>query len=149
MESSVHNEARRRVQAEARSWLGTPYHPRAGVKGVGCDCAYLLLKVYETVGLAPPIDPGPYRSGMAMLRSGERMYLGLVEQFAVRRDPPRPQPGDVVLFRFVRLTHGGIVDEWPYFIHAFHPYSQVVRSSVQDPYFVKRTEGVWVPKALL
>ena len=26
------------IIAEARSWLGTPWHHQASLKGVGCDC---------------------------------------------------------------------------------------------------------------
>ncbi|REC53631.1 peptidase, partial [Rhodosalinus sediminis] len=27
-----------RVIAIARSWLGTPYHDQASLRGIGCDC---------------------------------------------------------------------------------------------------------------
>jgi cell wall-associated NlpC family hydrolase len=36
------------IVEEARSWLGTPYHHQAALKGVGCDCIGLLRGVYET-----------------------------------------------------------------------------------------------------
>jgi cell wall-associated NlpC family hydrolase len=29
---------REAVIAEARTWLGTPWHHQASLKGVGCDC---------------------------------------------------------------------------------------------------------------
>ena len=43
----------------ARSWLGTPYHDQASLKGVGCDCLGLARGVWrEVVGSEPfPIPP--------------------------------------------------------------------------------------------
>ena len=48
-----------RVIAIARSWLGTPYHDQASLKGVGCDCLGLAWGVWrEVVGPEPfPIPP--------------------------------------------------------------------------------------------
>lgn len=48
-----------RVVAAARSWLGTPYHDQASLKGVGCDCLGLARGVWrEVVGPEPfPIPP--------------------------------------------------------------------------------------------
>ena len=40
-----------RVIAIARSWLGTPYHDQASLRGVGCDCLGLARGVWrEAVG---------------------------------------------------------------------------------------------------
>ena len=48
-----------RVIAAARSWLGTPYHDQAILRGVGCDCLGLARGVWrEVVGPEPfPIPP--------------------------------------------------------------------------------------------
>ena len=48
-----------KVIAVARSWLGTPYHDQASLKGVGCDCLGLARGVWrEVVGPEPfPIPP--------------------------------------------------------------------------------------------
>ncbi|MDO6044547.1 hypothetical protein Q4P48_08410 [Neisseria gonorrhoeae] len=46
-------DLRARIVEEARSWLGTPYHHHAMVKGAGVDCAMLLVAVYGAVGLLP------------------------------------------------------------------------------------------------
>ena len=35
------------IVEEARSWLGTPYHHQAALKGVGCDCIGLLRDVFS------------------------------------------------------------------------------------------------------
>lgn len=35
----------------ARTWLGTPFHHQARVKGVGCDCLGLVVGVVDELGL--------------------------------------------------------------------------------------------------
>ena len=38
MTSEQENKERERLIAEAKEWLGTPYHTGGRVKGAGCDC---------------------------------------------------------------------------------------------------------------
>ena len=40
-----------RVVAEARKWIGTPYHNCADVQGAGVDCGMLLVRVFVDSGL--------------------------------------------------------------------------------------------------
>lgn len=40
--------------AEARDWLGTPYHHQGRVKGVGVDCIGLPIGVARVLGILPP-----------------------------------------------------------------------------------------------
>jgi len=40
--------------AEARSWIGTPYHHQARLKGVGVDCAGVPICVGRNLKLFPP-----------------------------------------------------------------------------------------------
>ena len=47
---------REKIVAEARSWIGTPYHNCADIKGVGVDCGMLLVRVYVDTGVVPPFD---------------------------------------------------------------------------------------------
>src|SRR3954471_15572119 len=55
-------DQRRAVIEEAWSWVGTPYHHRAGIKGLngGVDCAHFPYRVYHEVGLLPELDLGDY-----------------------------------------------------------------------------------------
>ena len=48
-----------KVVASVRSWLGTPYHDQASLRGVGCDCLGLARGVWrDLVGAEPqPIPP--------------------------------------------------------------------------------------------
>ena len=101
------NCARAAVVAAARAWIGTPYHVCADIKGVGCDCAMLLVRVFCDLRLVAPFDPRPYSSDWHLHRS-EEVYLRLLLERA--HEVEAPEPGDVVLFRYGRcFSHGGIV----------------------------------------
>ena len=65
---------REKVVAEAKSWIGTPYHNCADVKGVGCDCGMLLVRVFVDLGIVEPFDPRPYAHDWHLHR-GEERYL--------------------------------------------------------------------------
>lgn len=105
------------VVREAREWLATPYHHQGAIRGVGVDCAYLLIRVYHACGLIPDIDPRPYPADWHLHRSEQR-YLSWVEQYAEQVDDP--QPGDVALYQYGRcISHGAIVINWPTIIHAY------------------------------
>jgi NlpC/P60 family putative phage cell wall peptidase len=117
MELTDEQVMRHRIVAEARSWCGTPYHHQGQVKGVGVDCAMLLVEVFHQVGLIPKIDTRPYPPDWHMHRSEER-YLAWVEKYA--KPVEDPQPGDIVVYKFGRcMSHGGIVSDWPKIIHSY------------------------------
>jgi len=101
------NEERARVVAEARRWLGTPYHSHADLVGVGVDCGMLLVRVFVDTGLCDPFDPRPYPRDWHLHRSDEK-YLGFV--FERTGEVALPKPGDVALFHVGRVyAHGAIV----------------------------------------
>jgi len=105
------------VIAEARTWLGTPYHHAARIKGAGADCATLPAEVYAAAGVVPPVVIGHYPPDWHLHRSTERY---LVHVTANAREVPAPTgPGDFVLYRWGRaFAHGAIIVEWPVIIHA-------------------------------
>ncbi|HEY2710064.1 MAG TPA: NlpC/P60 family protein [Caulobacteraceae bacterium] len=106
------------VCAEARSWLGTPWHHRGRVKGVGVDCAQFPLRVYAACGLVHDFDTGEYPRDWHIHR-GEERYLGFVQRIAAEIEPAAAQPGDLLLFRIGRVySHGAILLAWPQGIHA-------------------------------
>jgi NlpC/P60 family putative phage cell wall peptidase len=109
---------RARVVAEARAWLGTPYHHRARVKGVGVDCAQLPIGVWAAVGLIEPFDTGEYPADWHLHREKER-YLAAVLGFAAEIPAETAQPGDLILFKFGRaFSHGAILVAPGVVIHA-------------------------------
>lgn len=113
------NEERDAVVAEAMTWLRTPYHHRAAIKGVGADCAMFPIRVYESLDLIPPTDPGNYPQQWHLSR-GEEIYLGHLQRLAQpvsSRDAIKR--GDFGVWRFGRLfSHGAIILEPPMIIHA-------------------------------
>lgn len=116
------NEARERaaVCAEARSWLGTPYHHMGRVKGRtgGVDCAQLVWAVFHACGLTPFLPLDHYPPDWHLNRGLER-YLGIVMERA--HEVTAPRPGDVVLYRLGRaFAHGAIIVDpgWPTIVHA-------------------------------
>ncbi len=119
-------DLQQQVLAEAHSWRGTPWHHEGDVKGAGVDCAMLLVRVFAAVGAIPAFDPRPYPMDH-MLHSGQERFLGWLQQFADPVTSGSPQPGDVVVYRVGRCySHGAIVTQWPYIIHAFRDERQVV-----------------------
>jgi NlpC/P60 family putative phage cell wall peptidase len=124
--------ARAAVVAEARSWIGTPYHHAADVKGHGVDCAMLLVRVYCDLGLIEPFDPRPYTRDWFLHRNEER-YLGSL--LARSHEVREPSLGDIVLFRVGRcFAHAGIASrtEPLRIIHAFSNSACVVEDIVES-----------------
>ncbi len=117
-------DIRAAVIAEAMSWVGTPYHHLAAVKGAGVDCAMLLVAVYKAVGvLDPEFDPRPYSPQWFLHRSEEK-FIGHLLPLASRTQTP--VPGDVVLYRFGRTaSHGAILVDPERIVHAHRPSRRV------------------------
>ena len=110
-----------RVIAAARSWLGTPYHDQASLKGVGCDCLGLARGVWrEIVGDEPfPIphysrDWGETGCREVLAKGARRMMMELPAADA--------GPGALILFRMrpgAIAKHVGIITTLDRFIHAY------------------------------
>lgn len=117
------NSRRAAVVAEAASWIGTPFHHAARVKGAGVDCLMLLAEVYERAGVSAHIEPPFYVPDWHLHRDAERYREGLLRYARPIAGPPQgpePLPGDIALFRFGRtFSHGAIVIQWPRLIHAY------------------------------
>ena len=110
---------REAVVAEAMSWLRTPYHHGAGLKGIGTDCARFPLAVYAEAGAIPPTDVGVYARDWH-LHHGEELYLGWLNRLATEIERDALAPGDFVVWRFGRtFSHGAIVVDPPLVIHAY------------------------------
>jgi len=132
------------VVAEAMTWLGTPHHHRARVKGDGVDCGQLPAAVFEACGLIPHCDPGEYPHDWHLHQDEER-YLEHVERFCDRLpDGMQPLPGDLILFRYGRcISHGALVVEWPLIIHACVGQGVILEYVSQSPELQERMVGAW------
>ena len=122
---------RARVVAEARRWIGTPYHACADLRGIGVDCGMLIVRIYVDLGLLPPFDPRPYPADWHLHR-GEERYLDHLREHC--RERWAPKRGDVATFRYGRCwAHGAIVtrEEPLTVIHAFSPAGCVLEEVVE------------------
>lgn len=126
------------VVAEAHTWLRTPYHhmgdgdQRAGrqLKGVGIDCAQILVEVYSAVGAITWFSTGKYGRDW-MMHDGEERYLSFITRYADEYDWKNEviQPADIVVWKFgLSFSHGAIVAKWPLVIHAYASFGFVDKS---------------------
>lgn len=120
---------REQFVAEAKSWVGTPYHLGAMLKGVGCDCGTFLLGVLQSCGMAKDVTVQRYSHDW-FCHAGEERYLRdmlknatkIVE--AISYATLHAEPGDLVLTRSANshlFNHGGIVVKWPKILHSVTP----------------------------
>jgi cell wall-associated NlpC family hydrolase len=120
---------REQFVTEARSWIGTPYHLGAMVKGVGCDCGTFLLGVLQACGMAQGMRVERYTHDW-FCHAKEERYLRdmlhnaskVVEAISYATLPA--EPGNLVLTRSANsrlFNHGGIVVKWPLIIHSVAP----------------------------
>jgi NlpC/P60 family putative phage cell wall peptidase len=86
------------IVAAARSWIGTPYHHQASLKGIGADCLGLVRGVWcDVYGGDAETPPGYSRDwGEA---SGTETLIEAASRHLIRRKGANPQPGDVLIFR--------------------------------------------------
>jgi cell wall-associated NlpC family hydrolase len=138
---------REAVVEEALSWVGTPYHHHARVKGAGVDCGMILAAVYETAGVLPHVDPGEYVHDWFLHRD-EPVYLQIVEKFAAKIEGPA-QPGDIAMYQYGRNpAHGTIVIKWPTIVHSYQRAGVVVcDDAVANQELAERFVGIWSPWA--
>ena len=109
------------IVASARSWLGTPYHDQASVKGAGVDCLGLARGIWREVIGPEPLSVPPYSRDW-----GEMLATEVLAEGAAGWLQPIPlaetAPGSVVLFRMMPTAiakHVGILTGAASFIHAF------------------------------
>jgi cell wall-associated NlpC family hydrolase len=139
-------DRQRHLAQVARSWLGTPFHPHAAIRGVGVDCVHLLAEIYREAGLFAgyelpryTMDGGDHADSSQVLS-----WLEAHPNFQ-RVERAHLATGDLVTFRLARVAHHvGLVLEPPAFIHSIRGYG-VIESRLDDPTYAKRLERVYRP----
>ena len=134
------------VVEAARSWRGTPYHHMARVKGHGVDCGQLVIAALVEAGALKNFDVGFYTMDWHLHR-GEEVYLSHVNEHLRRVDEVELSidariaddatyelpAGEVIVFRLGRtFSHGGIVTQWPHFIHSYMPSGIVEEVDIRN-----------------
>lgn len=112
----------RTIVAEARSWVGTPFHHQSSIKHVGADCLGVLRGVWRSIhGQEPCVIPS-YAATWDEVSKTETLWRHLGRILC-----PIPLnsacSGDVVLFRMREgavAKHIGILSQTHVsFIHAY------------------------------
>ena len=110
-----------RVIAIARSWLGTPYHDQASLRGVGCDCLGLARGVWREIVGPEPFPIPPYSRDWGETGPREVLAEG-ARRMMPEITPANAGPGALVLFRMMPRAiakHVGIVTGPDTFLHAY------------------------------
>jgi len=128
----------------ARGWLGTPYHHRASLKGVGCDCIGLVRGLWRELYGTEPETVGHY-TGEWSEATGNEALLGAAGRHLQPVAPPAAKPGDVLVFRLRQTTvakHAAILVSHERMIHAQEgaPVCEVAVSS----WWRRRIAGAFV-----
>lgn len=110
-----------KVIAVARSWLGTPYHDQASLRGVGCDCLGLARGVWREVAGPEPFPIPPYSRDWGETGPREVLAEG-AGAMMIEVPPAEVGPGALVLFRMMPRAiakHVGILTGPETFLHAY------------------------------
>lgn len=82
----------------ARSWIGTPYHNMAAVKGMGVDCIGLIRGLWiEIYGTEPEVPH--YTPRWSARNKGEETLLEAARQYLTEVSADTRGPGVVLAFR--------------------------------------------------
>lgn len=136
------------IVAEARTWLGTPFHHQGRVKGAGVDCVGTPGESARALGCKVDYPSGYSRlpDGVTLESELDRQMLivwqrGMGDRLALMR------PGDVLMFRMPKLPrhvglYCGVVDGEHRFIHATSDAGRVVEVNL-DAYWQRALKKVY------
>lgn len=137
---------REAIVAEARTWMGTPFHHQASLKGVGCDCIGLVRGVARAVGFRDPFTTGEAIRFAGYGRTPDpRRLLEACALYLHKIPLPEAVAGDILVMRFVRepqhfaLITGRLPDRM---IHSHASVGRVTESGI-DARWWKRVLGAY------
>jgi NlpC/P60 family putative phage cell wall peptidase len=110
---------------EARGWLGTPFLHGGRVKGLGCDCAGLILGAARACGIVIEEPPGYNRIiDPALVLAGVANCCAPIPFTALEAEP-----GDVLLFAWKgQAIHLGLATGTGSFIHSYEVVGKVIET---------------------
>lgn len=122
------------VMGEAAAWIGTPYHHRASLRGVGADCLGLICGIWRARYGALPEALPEYSPRWDEVGAEERLWVALSRHLIPARGAA---DGQVLLFRLqprALAKHLGVqCAEGRGFIHAC-PRAGVVMAPLSQPW---------------
>lgn len=138
-------EARVAVVAEARTWVGTPFHHMNRVKRAGVDCAHLVIGVMEAALSRFPHDPGRYPTDW-MKHGGPSFaarFLAVLNHYGHEVQEPA-QPGDLIVFRYgLYISHMAICVGGNRIVHAVRRVGVLEDDLDTNVGLAHRRSGVW------
>lgn len=116
------DEQRQAVIREAETWIGTPFHHAAAVKGAGVDCVHLPAEAYNRA-LGVHIEVPDYPAQWHLHKKDgvfNELYLnGLFDQGFMEISAEDKKPADLAVSKLLRtFCHGAIIADWPWVIQA-------------------------------
>ena len=135
--------SRSEIVRAARSWIGTPYHHQASLRGIGTDCLGLVRGVWRTLYGCEPVALPSYTPDWAEA-SGCETLLEAARKHLIPVDIAKPKQGDILLFRLKQslpAKHVAILGSTVTMIHAVEhaPVSEVPFSQ----WWQRRLAGVF------
>ncbi|GAB4511253.1 MAG: peptidase [Roseibium sp.] len=119
------------IVAAARRWLGTPFHHQGRVRGVGVDCAGLVIGAARELGIMD-IDVTGYGH-----RPDDEEMERLVRAHLAEIPLAEAAPGDVLLILIDRRPQHLAIRSDVGMIHAYAPARKVVEH---------RIDAVWAAR---
>jgi cell wall-associated NlpC family hydrolase len=118
----------------------------AKLKGVGVDCAQLLVAVYEALGLVEDVQLEPYNTQWFLHHTEERFLAGVASYCHRVGGLLAPLvPGDVALYRYGRaVSHGAIIVAADTVVHAVRKTGLVMLEECgPGSPLAERLDSVW------
>ena len=112
---------------EARTWIGTPFHHQASLKGVGSGCLGVIRGVWWHLFGSDPQEIPPYTQAWDEIAKADAM-LGSFAHHLILVDSSAPQLGDIIVFRMRPNTiakHCAILTAPNSFVHSYDPVGVV------------------------
>lgn len=142
------------IVEQARTWIGTPYHHQARLKGVGCDCLGLVVGISNELGLK-------HSDGSQLSRFDETDYsmqpdgvrlTNMLQSLLQEIPKADAAPGDLALFTIEgNPQHVGLLTDYEGglgLIHSYAPSKKVVEHRL-DQKWQQRLIKVfrWLPSS--
>lgn len=115
------DEFRSAIATEARTWIGTPYHPNGNLKGAGVNCAQFLYGAAKNAGVLPEDAPDPrkFTAQLAAKTKEERLVAYIAAYGGAEIPEGEVKTGDIVFYRVAgEHGHTAIVLDWPNVVHS-------------------------------
>lgn len=120
---------------ETLTWVDTPYHHKAIVKGHGVDCAMLIAGVGIELGM---IDKSAIDTNYSIqwhLHHNEEVLIESLEKYGCTKSDKPMEVGDILVFKYGRVSsHLGILINKTQIVHAAQDADKVVINDLNEEF---------------